>query len=101
MIDSILSLQMNEQEKDACKFLVQLLYDPRRLKEEDFKFLWDNKEKKMTGLIMMMIRMQLEYSKQEGRFTQLANNVPSCYLYFSIGDQYESTQDLSVYKTNN
>lgn len=33
---------MNEQEKDACKFLVQLLYDPRKLKKEDFKFLWDN-----------------------------------------------------------
>lgn len=31
----------------------------------------------------------------------MANKVPSCFLYYSIGDQYENKEEYNTYMHNN
>lgn len=99
LVNEILSIKLSEEQLRKSEFFINLLFHPSYLEVSNFSFLWDGQDTKITTLIIMMIRKKLEDSRQDGEFQLLASNVPFCFLYYSIGDQFES-KDIEMIKGN-
>ncbi|CAD8067964.1 unnamed protein product [Paramecium primaurelia] len=102
LIDNLLGLTLNETERKELKPLVDLFYNPKAMDTGFITKTWGNDYLIMDAVMLMLVRVQLENSKASGKFSQLATRVPACYLYYSIGDQYENLNqnDLILFKNN-
>ncbi|CAD8105620.1 unnamed protein product [Paramecium sonneborni] len=93
LIDNILGLTLHKSEQKAYRSLINLLYNPNDILDEQFNYKqWGNKN------IIMNAKTRDHYKTSQ----QQLGRIPKCYLYYSLGNQDENLyqNDIQMYKQN-